>query len=108
MKQLHASKFALSAAVAVALGFGAVNADAAVQSGNYQTHVLPSTTRHVSDHQTAVSAASDHGDRVVAGNYQTHNSPSSTRHTDAIAGHESRHNFAANDRAGAENDHWQQ
>lgn len=82
------------ATVVAVLSTGAISAEAAVTAGNYQTHKLPSTTRHSVDQTDSVHVrdprdyrvADSDTDRVQAGNYQDHVLPSTTRRSPTVEG----------------------
>lgn len=83
MKYFQSFKHLALVAAAALLSLGAISAQAGVQAGNYQTHTLPSTTRHVVQ-APAVESAVDTDNTVAstpvtAGNYQTHTLPATTR-----------------------------
>ena len=84
MTHRHSIRNILVTVGAAVVALTAFSAQAEVQPGNYQTHVLPSTTRHTADHaDRPVQALVDHGQvaesRVPAGNYQSHVLPNTTR-----------------------------
>ncbi len=69
---------------AALIGLASANAQAHAFAGNYQDHVLPSTTRHTSNaHQDRSHAhyarVAEANGRVQAGNYQDHVVPHATR-----------------------------
>lgn len=69
---------------AALIGLAGANAQAHVAAGNYQDHVLASTTRHTATEQHQRSnahyarAVADNS-RVEAGNYQDYATPHATR-----------------------------
>lgn len=84
MTHRHSIRHVLITVGAALVALTAFSAQAEIQPGNYQTHVLPSTTRHTVDHADRhVQATVDHGQvadsRVPAGNYQSHVLPNTTR-----------------------------
>lgn len=85
MTQRHSIRYIALAAAASIFTLVGVNAQAAVPAGNYQDHVLPSTTRHTAgDQANNVDAASrtvPSHPSVARGNYQDHVLPRTTRRT---------------------------
>ncbi|MES1936163.1 hypothetical protein [Salinisphaera hydrothermalis] len=69
---------------AALIGLAGANAQAHVAAGNYQTHVLPSTTRHTASIHHAqtnkhYARVAEQNSQVEAGNYQDHVVPHATR-----------------------------